>query len=163
MRARTASRARKQAVTLVRVRTDSGWPADDFRDYLDEKMRDAGLPRAADLAAAAGIDASVISKWRRGIQQPSRKNLKAIAPALRVAPVMLYIAAGLDQAEDLDVNADAEGWPPQFHDLRTLYERLDAAGRGDAARRDLARMVAGWRAELDEPESGPPNSRRRAG
>jgi transcriptional regulator with XRE-family HTH domain len=156
------SRARKHPDSLLRVRTEN-WPAEDFRVYLDEKMRDAGLPRAADLAAAAGIDASLISKWRRGIQQPSRKNLKAIAPVLRVAPVMLYLAAGLDEAEDLDVNADADSWPGGFHELRTLFERLDAAGSGEVARRDLARLIASWRTDLDELERARPNSRRRAG
>lgn len=149
---------------MLRVRTnDIGWPVGDFVIYLDQKMRDAGIDRDSRLAAAGGIDPSLISKWRSGRQQPSRKSLKALAPALRVSPVMLYLAAGLDDAEDLDLTSGADSWPAEFHELRTLYERFEAIGRADVVRRDMGRLVAGLKAELAELERPRPNSRRRVG
>lgn len=164
MRARTPATARKNAATVLRVRTnDVSWPVGDFVNYLDEKMQDAGIDRDSRLAAAAGIDPSLISKWRSGRQQPSRKSLKALAPTLRVSPVMLYLAAGLDEAEDLDVTAEADSWPAEFHELRTLFESFEAIGRADVVRRDMVRLVAGLRAELAELEKPRPDSRRRVG
>lgn len=142
---------------------DVGWPVEDFRVYLDTKMREAGFKNDAELAAAAGINASLLSRWRSGRAQPSRKSLKQVAPVLRVSPVMLYLAAGLDAAEDLDVNADADAWPEQLHELRSLTERFDALGHGDTVRRDIARLIAGLRAELVDLVDDGPNGRRRAG
>lgn len=165
MHARKPDLSEANLTMLMRVSThlDVGWPAEDFRVYLDTKAGEAGFKNDAELAEAAGLNPSLLSRWRSGRAQPSRKSLKMLARPLRTTPVMLYIAAGLDEAEDLDVTAEADRWPAELHDLRTLYERFEAIGRADVVRRDIVRLVAGLRAELAELAKPGPNSRRRAG
>jgi transcriptional regulator with XRE-family HTH domain len=48
----------------------------------------------ADLSRLTGLADSLISKWRAGRAVPTIPNLRLVAPALRVAPMELFVRAG---------------------------------------------------------------------
>lgn len=146
----------------MRVRNESSWPAAEFRQYLDSLMQAAGLPNDATLARAAEIDASLISNWRSGKQQPSRRSLKRIAGPLNVRPAALYLQAGLDDLEDLEMTEapDLTIWPAEFHELRDVFERFAAAGRGEEVLDAIGTLTLGLKARIGKPRS---SARRRAG
>jgi transcriptional regulator with XRE-family HTH domain len=66
-----------------------GWP-----DYLQTAMKDRGVANAAALSHDTGIDQTQISRWLRGIGQPSIENLRRLAPALRRPLLELMVEAG---------------------------------------------------------------------
>lgn len=97
------------------------WPVAEFNGYLRQLMDAAGIGTFADLSRLSGVSQNQFSNWRRGLAQPSRENLRKIAPALGLqSPLMLFIAAGHDFAV----------LPQPFQELRELYERLSARGEG---------------------------------
>jgi transcriptional regulator with XRE-family HTH domain len=166
-RERVTGPGRRPRLSLV----SKSWPVDDFREYLKALMRNAGIADYAELSRLTGVSQNQFSNWRRGLAQPSRENLKKIAPTLGVAPVLLFIAAGLDQHEDFDLTPqpDFSALPKPFHDLREVYERLNDLGRGPEALRSISVLVAGLKAEVAELESidkrrrrDQPSGRRRA-
>jgi transcriptional regulator with XRE-family HTH domain len=146
------------------------WPVDDFREYLWALMRNAGIADYAELSRLTSVSQNQFSNWRRGLAQPSRESLKKIAPTLGVPPVLLYIQAGLDEHQDLDLTPqpDFSALPRPFHDLREVYERLNDLGRGAEALRSISVLVAGLKAEIAEAEAidkrrrDQPSGRRRA-
>lgn len=75
-------------------------PHMDFATWLDTHMRDRGLT-PADLATAAGLAQSVVSRWRTGRVRPSVDNIRAAAHALRVPVVDGLIAAGILSPDDI--------------------------------------------------------------
>lgn len=149
MRARTSFQRTNHGHSLLRVRNHGDWPAGEFRDYIEALMRNAGIPHAAELARRAGIDASLISKWLNGRQQPSRPNLKKVAAPLRVAPVNLYLMAGLDEEEDLEISGqfDLSTIGPELRELLDL-DRDEATSTDERSliREVAATLVAGIRA-----------------
>lgn len=129
-------------------------------------MRNEGIQNDAALARAAGLDASLISNWRSGKQQPSRRSLKRLAAALRTTPVNLYLVAGIDEREDLELGDAQEPttWPRQFRELRDVYEAMAAAGRGDRVLEAIETLVLGLQAQLsqvDQSRTTHPSGRRR--
>lgn len=145
------------------------WPVEDFNRYLRTLMDNAGVRDFAELSRLTSVNQSQFSLWRRGKTQPSRANLKRIAPTLGVPPVLLYIQAGLDAEADLDLESvpDFAALPKPFHELREVYERWTELGRGDEALRSISVLVAGLKAELgadiDRRRRDQPSGRRRAG
>lgn len=127
------------------------WPADQFRDYLAELMHEAGFANFAEISRATGVSQWQFSQWTRGLAQPSAKSLRRIAPALEVAPVKLFIMAGLNESAELELShePDLRVGPAEFQDLAELWDdsRLTAEQRS-FVRRSIATLVVGLRAEL---------------
>jgi transcriptional regulator with XRE-family HTH domain len=147
------------------------WPVEDFNEYLRTLMVNAGIADYAELSRLTNVNQSQFSLWRRGKTQPSRGTLKRIYGVLGLkSPVTLYVAAGLDAEEDLELGerVDFTVLPKPFHDLREVYERLNDLGRGPEALRSISVLVAGLKAEVAELESidkrrrDQPSGRRRA-
>lgn len=153
------------------VRTSSflgvppNWPVDEFAIYLRGLMTEAGIPDFAELSRVAGVSQTQFSNWRQGKAQPSRESLKRIAPVLKVSPVKLFIAAGIDNADELDLvgEVDLRIVPAEIRALIELYEdpRLSDEQRS-YVRRIVADVSAGLRAELAKSQIRPPG-RRKAG
>jgi transcriptional regulator with XRE-family HTH domain len=162
MRAHTVFNETTRRPRLLRVRNEASWPASEFREYLDVLMASAGIPNDAALSRAAGIDASLISNWRSGKQQPSRRSLKKVAAPLGVKPVALYLQAGLDAHEDFGL-ADAPDltvWPREFHQLHEVYTRFAEQGRGQDVLDAMATLALGLEARIGKPR---PSGRRKTG
>lgn len=73
--------------------------AQQFAAYLEAAMTAAGKSQA-DLARAAKVPPSVVSRWLRGAQ-PSVENLRLLSPALRVPVRDLVVAAGHMRPEEV--------------------------------------------------------------
>ena len=67
------------------------------------------------------------------------------------SPVTLYLAAGLEEQEHLELEAvpDFTVLPKPFHDLRHVYEQAKALGREDLVLSSISVLVSGLRAELE--------------
>lgn len=149
--------------TVFGVPTD--WPAETFRKLVRDLMDAAGIVDYAELSRLSGVSQTQLSLWRRGLAQPSRESLKEVAPVLNVAPVRLYLAAGIMDASELELDdtPDFRVLPTEFLDLADLYESLDRSDdRRVFLRRSVAALVAGMQAESPS-NRGRPTGRRRAG
>lgn len=154
MRARTPFSRSARGPRLLRVRNETSWPHADFVDWLDGMMRKRDIPNDATLARQAGIDASLISNWRSGKQQPSTKSLDKVCVPLRVKPVAAYIHAGLLNPDDLGIESeDREPVPAIVLDLAEVYERLREAGREDIAVSHISTLVKLLKVELSDIEA----------
>jgi transcriptional regulator with XRE-family HTH domain len=149
--------------TLSRV--SKRWPYEEFGVYLRALMDNQGIENYAELSRLTQVSQNQFSNWRRGLAQPSRENLRKIAPVLGLnSPVMLYVAAGLEDHEDLQMDGtpDFTVLPRVFQDLRELYEEMAAAGRGDEVIRSVSVLVSGLRAEFkSETQQTQPSGRAR--
>lgn len=145
----------------------ASWPVEEFREYLRALMDAAGIPDYAELSRLTTVSQTQFSNWRRGISQPSRPALKKIAPALGLnSPVMLYIAAGLDEQRDLQLEArpDFTVLPKPLEELLEVYRQLKELGLEEMALSSIRVVVAGLRAQLPDAQRGrPTGQRRRAG
>lgn len=147
------------------------WPVEDFNTYLRALMSAAGIDNYAELSRLTGVSQNQFSNWRRGLAQPSRENLRKVAPAVGLrSAVTLYLAAGLEDQEHLELDSapDFTVLPKPFHDLRDVYEQLKDLGREDLALSSIAVLVGGLQAELAAEVSRrrgdrPTGHRRRAG
>jgi len=128
-------------------------------------MTAAHIPDFAELSRLTGVSQTQLSNWRRGLAQPSKESLKRISPALGVQPVRLYLAAGVNDAEELDISdqVDFTVLPAEIRDFIDLYldERLSEDQRR-YARQTVAYIASGIRAELAKSPIKP-SGRRRAG
>lgn len=114
-------------------------------------MDAAGIENFAELSRLTGVSQNQFSNWRRGLAQPSRENLRKIAPAVNLrSPVTLYLAAGLEEQEHLELDSapDFTVLPRPFQDLREVYEQLKALGRDDIVLSSITVLVGGLHAEL---------------
>lgn len=141
------------------------WPVEEFREYLRTVMTVAQVPDFAELSRLSGVSQTQFSNWRRGLSQPSRDSLRKVATALGVPPVKLYLAAGLNDAEELDLSGqvDMTVLPPEIQEFIAMY--LDARLTDEQrryARRVIADVTSGLRAELARSQVKP-SGRRRAG
>jgi transcriptional regulator with XRE-family HTH domain len=149
------------------------WDPAQFGIYLRSLMDAEGITDFAELSRRTGVNQTQFSNWTRGKTRPSRENLKKVAPALGLTSAgMLYVAAGLEDAEDVGFQEppDFTVLPKEFQDLREVYAKFDAAGRGDSVLSAIRLVVRGLKDELAEVEaierrrSSQPNVRpRRAG
>lgn len=142
-----------------------GWPHQEFGDYLRALMTAAGIADFAELSRLTGLNQSLFSNWRRGLAKPSHASLRKVAPALDVSPVALYMAAGLATTDEMDLSrhVDLTVLPKEIREFVDLY--LDARLSDEQrsyARRAVAHLTAGLRAEMARSQVKP-SGRRRAG
>lgn len=141
------------------------WPVAEFQAYLRACMDAAGIEDFAELSRRTGVGQWQFSTWKQGKNQPSAASLRRIAPALGVTPLKLFLAAGVNDAEELDLSGqvDLTVLPQEIRDFIALYldERLTDDQRR-YARRAAAHLTAGLRAEMAKSQVKP-SSRRRAG
>lgn len=140
------------------------WPVEEFREYLLACMKRAEIADFAELSRLTGVSQTQLSNWRYGKSQPSQGSLKKIAPALGVAPVNLYIAAGVNDHAELELahEPDLRVGPAEFRDLAELWDDHLTDEQRSFVRRSIATLVAGLRAELpkgrgttkDQPSGG---------
>lgn len=79
-----------------------GWAA-----WIDQQLTHKGW-RQSDAARAFNVDDSMVSKWRRGKQDPDPKSLRRIAEALEVPILTVLVAAGYLSAEEAGAAPAAE-------------------------------------------------------
>lgn len=88
---------------------------------LAERVRQSGSP---------DFNPSIISKWKTGVTDPSVESLRAIAHALNVSPMSLYLRAGIILPEDMDEGSTPEVYSKlieldrvmQAHDLEVVRD-----------------------------------------
>jgi transcriptional regulator with XRE-family HTH domain len=74
---------------------ESAWP-----QWLAQRMAEVGLPTNRDLARAAGVPESVLSRWRNQGVTPSVEQLRRLRTPLQVPLLELLVRAGhLDARE----------------------------------------------------------------
>jgi transcriptional regulator with XRE-family HTH domain len=117
------------------------WPVEEFAAYLRALMREADIPDYAELSRLSGVSQTQFSNWRKGIAQPSRESLSKVAKVVNVKPVHLWLAAGVADADDLDLSEqpDLAVLPREFTELIQLW-RTDLLS--DAERQFLRTSVA---------------------
>lgn len=110
-----------ESVTLLLV--GKSWPVEEFNKFLEARMKIVGIRDRAELARLAEIDQTQLSNWRLGKTQPSKESLKKVARPLGVRPVVLYLAAGLMTADELDLETQPAlvALPPELDELVNLY------------------------------------------
>jgi transcriptional regulator with XRE-family HTH domain len=168
---RPPSRAPLARVRVTRTRESptvdcvpATWPIEEFNAYLRALMDRAQIADYAELSRLTGVSQTQFSNWRRGLTQPGRRSLKRIAPALGLkGAVTLYLAAGLDEQEDLELAAapDFTVLPKPFQDLLEVYEELRTLGQEEVAISSIRVVVAGLRAQLPDTRKGQPSGQRR--
>lgn len=142
----------------------ASWPVDEFREYVRALMDAAGIPDYAELSRLTSVSQTQFSNWRRGLSQPSRLALKKIYPALGLkSPVPLYIAAGLDTHEELELGEEPSRTvlPRPMQELLEVYEQLKALGQEEVALSSIRVVVAGLRAQLPDARKAQPSGQRR--
>jgi transcriptional regulator with XRE-family HTH domain len=142
----------------------ASWPVEDFREYVRALMDAAGIPDYAELSRLTGVSQTQFSNWRRGNSQPSRLALKKIYRALGLkSPVPLYIAAGLDTHEELELEDQPSlaVLPKPLAELLEVFEQMRALGLEDMALSSIRVVVAGLRAQLPDTRKGQPSGQRR--
>lgn len=151
--------------TVLRV-GDPTWPYREFGAYLRQLMaeaRPAPIANSAELSRLTGINESLFSRWRSGQVQPGTESLRKVATVLGIAPVRLFIAAGLTDEQELNLTAspDLTVLPAELRELIELWPEL-SDDQQKYARRFLATLMAGLRAELGKSKNSPPSRRRPA-
>jgi transcriptional regulator with XRE-family HTH domain len=156
-----------QPLTLAEVTEESppstvfcmptSWPVEEFVAYLRALMTEAGIPDYAELSRLSGVSQTQFSNWRKGASQPSRESLSKVAKVVHVKPVHLWLAAGVANADELDLSdlPDLEVLPREFVELIQLWrtDRLSEADR-KFIRTSLSVMMRGIRSEVfDDPGS----------
>jgi transcriptional regulator with XRE-family HTH domain len=136
---------------VLRVSNKRPWPHKEFSAYLTELCTAAGITHDAELARRANITPSLISRWRSGMHQPSRDNLRPIAETLGVKPVLLWISAGLADPDEMNMERPSfDVLPAQ---VRSLVAMLSDPKLPPAEREQLLSLVdllvVGARARLD--------------
>jgi transcriptional regulator with XRE-family HTH domain len=74
-----------------------------FGQYLDGLLKLAKLSNA-DVDRMTGIHHSIIAKWRTSKTSPSMDRLRPLADALGIPRVIMFIRAGLMEAEDVNIS-----------------------------------------------------------
>lgn len=164
--ARPLNRARvtraENSPTLTCV--PASWPFEEFREYLRALMDAAGIPDYAELSRLTDVSQTQYSNWRRGISQPSRAALKKVYPVLGLkSPVPLYIAAGLDTHEELELDSrpDLTVLPRPMQELLEVYEQLKAVGLEEVALSSIRIVVDGLKAQVPRQRTDRPSGQRR--
>jgi transcriptional regulator with XRE-family HTH domain len=139
------------------------WPVAEFQDYLRALMQAAGISDFAELSRRTGVGQWQFSTWKQGKNQPSPASLRRIAPALNVAPVKLFLAAGITDTAELSLSRepDLTVLPAELSELIGLWPKF-SADQEAYARRMLSHLVAGLRAEMAKPQVKPTGRRRPA-
>lgn len=140
-RARVTQRPGGRTVVFVAERR--AWPYEQFADYLRALMNAAGIPDYAELSRRSGVSQTQLSNWRRGLAQPSRDNLNRIASHVDATPVQLWIAAGLVEPRQLNMDGapDLTVLPAELRDLLDLYGSPELTEEERALIRSQARTA----------------------
>jgi transcriptional regulator with XRE-family HTH domain len=115
-------------------------------------MTVTGKAAQKDIAAAAGIDQSSISRWQRGSITPRAEAVVALARAYGRSPVEALVAAGYLSSDELGVveltTLTGDLTRASIDSLLSeIRRRVLAAGTGDAQQ-----WPAGW--SSDDPAVG---------
>ncbi|MEU7619429.1 helix-turn-helix transcriptional regulator [Micromonospora rifamycinica] len=96
-----------------------GWDYERFMTFVyDQAEAVLGYrPNASELAAAAGIHPSAVSRWTYGSAVPSTDNLLTLAEAFKINPATLYALVGL-------LPEAPEHMPPPLHPLAGQVNRM---------------------------------------
>lgn len=94
---------------------------DSWAAWVNQQLTRKGW-RPADAARAFGVDDSMISKWRRGKQDPDPKSLRRIAEALDEPILTVLVAAGYLTAEEAGQVPPAEVNPADLNTMDLLEE-----------------------------------------
>ena len=123
----------------------------EFGERLRRALRSAGIGEGAtelaNLVAKHGggaVTAQAAHAWIRGQSMPRRRNLLALAKALKVEPSLLY---GETQKTDRRVADARSDWKASAHDQHAIDAFLALA----PDRRKLVRELIGF---LSGPERG---------
>lgn len=112
---RRVPKQRGDAVTLVRVSTT--WDHERFREYILSAVSATGKPaeNTADIARHVDVSRPVVSRWFRGLEQPSMANLRKVAAKLEVPLADLIELAGHGGADvgaaEMTVSDDPSSHP----------------------------------------------------
>lgn len=93
--------------------------------YLEQAM--PGVTQKQ-IAAAAGVDQSTVSRWRRGAGQPSAQTVIRLARRLNLSPTQALVAAGHLTADEANAEVTYTA-PADLSDdelIETLQSRLRA-------------------------------------
>lgn len=107
----------------------SGWP-----QWIAERMRLLGFRTSSELARAAGIPVSVISRWRSGSTTPSLVQLRRLQGPLRATLLELLVAAEILTAQEAQLSALPEQPAP-------AYDVRESLRRDPALTEDLRRVL----------------------
>lgn len=141
------------------------WPYREFGEYIRFLAKAAGLADHVEMYRLADIRQPTFSRWDRGESQPSRANLRKLATVLRVSPSKLFVAAGLMDSDELGTTGllDPTTLPPEIREFIELcLSGKLSDDQWSYARRSLAYLTDGLRAELVKSQDKP-SGRRRAG
>src|SRR5438552_8841175 len=79
MDARAGDDRRSPTAPLVSFHVRNGWDHEAFRDYILRAAANVpGTDRQADIARIVVIIPSLLSKWFRGLEQPSDASLRKV-------------------------------------------------------------------------------------
>lgn len=89
--------AAPDGLELLLVRnTSGGWDHEAFRDAVLSYATAAGIAGRSAIAAAADVGTDMLSKWFRGVNQPSDTSVRKLADAIEAPYARLLWLAGLD-------------------------------------------------------------------
>lgn len=93
------------AATILHV--SNLWDHEVFREYVISHAKRAKVATSqAGLARATGIDESVLSRWFRGVEQPSLTNLRRLAEGVPGTSVKdLAVLAGRASTDELGMES----------------------------------------------------------
>lgn len=131
------------------------WPVEEFNAYLEGLMNRAGIADREELGRLSDVNSATLSRWKFGTKQPSRGTLDRLAGVLNVKPALLWIAAGLASADDLDLaqEPDLRVLPTEVRNLIDLLSepRLPQDER-DQLLAHVGLLISGVYARLDQAD-----------
>ena len=118
----------------------------EFGERLRRALRDAGLGEGAtelaDLVSKYGggaVTPQAAHAWIRGHSMPRRRNLLALAKALKVEPSLLYGEAQKTERRIADVRSD---WKATAHDQHAIDTFLGLSPNRRKTVRELIALLA---------------------
>jgi transcriptional regulator with XRE-family HTH domain len=135
-----------------------------FRDYVRKQAADRGFKTLAELAQAADVNESALSRWLTGANGPSVEALRRIAPALGVRLGDLMIAAGMATPAELGMKGapppPQAPLPPELQRVVAKLKRPDVSEHHKRALLNgIARVEEIWEESREVPRE--PRMRRR--
>lgn len=94
--------------------------APSWAAWLTQRMSDLGYATNSDLARAAGVPDSVISRWRNNGTMPSLGQLRRLTEPLGASLLQLLVAAGHLTPDE----AEATGAPEPIRIVRSVREAI---------------------------------------
>lgn len=137
-----------------------------LHEQIRQWRQDAGLTQAA-LAKKIGVELATVSRWERGINRPSRTNVRAIKDATQIEIAELPERAAVSELADkhYELVFKVDGLEGEIQELRErtdelteIWQRLTLLERdADVADPEaVARAEAQARRELADSEAPDP-------